>query len=343
MRVSHFDFLLLQYIINYVIINIYIINKGIFMSETTKKLSKKQLIMIIAATVFLVVFAITFTLCWFFVDEIYKVDLNSIIKDENLIWRDEFDGNIINTDNWRIEPAANFDGTKFNERTIRKGGYWTLDQCIVEQTKDGDTTANVLKIRTEKVGDDWQTAGIVSDRALAQKYGYFEIRARLPKFYGTWSAFWLMPYNAPVAPTGNDAKNAKLYGGEIDIMEAPAYARKNNQVVQQALHIGDYNRGTGTSTFSMNWLTEDVGDIYDNFHTYGFYWDENMYKFYVDGKCVWTTSYNRTGNISGVAQYLFLSTEIGGKDGVVGENPWKWILPDDKQLVTENPKFIIFG
>ncbi len=313
MRVSHFDFLLLQYIINYVIINIYIINKGIFMSETTKKLSKKQLIMIIAATVFLVVFAITFTLCWFFVDEIYKVDLNSIIKDENLIWRDEFDGNIINTDNWRIEPAANFDGTKFNERTIRKGGYWTLDQCIVEQTKDGDTTANVLKIRTEKVGDDWQTAGIVSDRALAQKYGYFEIRARLPKFYGTWSAFWLMPYNAPVAPTGNDAKNAKLYGGEIDIMEAPAYARKNNQVVQQALHIGDYNRGTGTSTFSMNWLTEDVGDIYDNFHTYGFYWDENMYKFYVDGKCVWTTSYNRTGNISGVAQYLFLSTEIGGK------------------------------
>ncbi len=124
--------------------------------------------MIITATIFLVVFAITFTLCWLFVDEIYKVDLNSIIKDENLIWQDEFDGNIINTDNWRIEPAANFDGTKFNERTFRKGGYWTLDQCIVEPTKDGNTTANVLKIRTEKVGDDWQTAGIVSDRALAQ-------------------------------------------------------------------------------------------------------------------------------------------------------------------------------
>ncbi len=152
-----------------------------------------------------------------------------------------------------------------------------------------------------------------------------------------------MPYNAPEVPTGNDAKNAKLYGGEIDIMEAPAYARKKNQVVQQALHIGDYNRGTGTSTFSMNWLTEDIGDIYDNFHTYGFYWDENMYKFYVDGKCVWTTSYNHTGNISGVAQYLFLSTEIGGKDGVVGESPWKRILPDDKRLVTDNPKDVNYG
>ncbi len=92
----------------------------------------------------------------------------------------------------------------------------------------------------------------------------------------------MMPYNAPTAPTGKDALNAKLYGGEIDIMEAPAYARKSNGIVQQALHIGDYNRNTGTSTFSMNWLTENVGDIYDSFHTYGLYWDENMYKFYVD-------------------------------------------------------------
>lgn len=313
------------------------------MSENIKKLNKKQIIMIIAAIVFLIVFAITFVLCWFFVDEIYKVDLDSIKKLENLVWNDEFDGNLINIDNWRIEPAKDFDGTKYGERTVRKGGYWALDQCIVEATPDGNTTTNVLKIRTEKVGDDWHTAGIVSDRALAQKYGYFEIRARLPKFYGTWSAFWMMPYNAPIAPTGKDARNAKLYGGEIDIMEAPAYARKNNGIVQQALHIGDYNRGTGSSTFSMNCLTENVGDIYDSFHTYGLYWDENMYKFYVDDKCVWTTSYNHTGNVSGIAQYLFLSTEIGGKDGIVGENPWKAIVPNGKQLVTDNPADIKYG
>lgn len=293
--------------------------------------------MIVAATIFCIIFAITFTLCWFLVDESYKVDLNNIIKDENIVWQDEFDGNAINLDNWRIEPATNFDGITPGESVVRKGGYWSIDQCLVEEIKDGNQTKNVLKIRTEKKGDNWYSAGIVSDRALAQKYGYFEISARLPKFYGTWSAFWMMPYNAPNAPTGKDARNAKLYGGEIDIMEAPAYGRKNNGVVQQALHIGDYNRGTGESTFSMNWLTENVGDIYDSFHTYGLYWDENIYKFYVDEKCVWTTSYNRTGNVSGIAQYLFLSTEIGGKNGVVGENPWKAIVPKGKQLVTDNP------
>ena len=62
----------------------------------------------------------------------------------------------------------------------------------------------------------------------------------------------------------------------IDIMEAPAYARKNNGIVQQALHIEDYNRGTGSSTFSMNWLTENIGDLYDSFHTYGLFSDVFM-------------------------------------------------------------------
>lgn len=42
----------------------------------------------------------------------------------------------------------------------------------------------------------------------------------------------------------------------------------------------------------------------------------------MDGKCVWTTSYNRTGNVSKVAEYLFLSVEIPGENGKVGKNPW---------------------
>ena len=39
------------------------------------RVNKKQIIFIIAAVIFLVVFAITFTLCWFLTDESYEVDL----------------------------------------------------------------------------------------------------------------------------------------------------------------------------------------------------------------------------------------------------------------------------
>lgn len=313
------------------------------------KINRKQIIYITGAVFFLIVFVITFTVCWFVCDESYEVDLSKIKVKENIVWHDEFEGTEINTNNWRIEPGLDadtnepFDGTQFGRKIVRKGGYWSLDQCHIEEISENGSLTSILKIRTQKIGDEWHSAGIISDQALAQKYGYFEVCARLPKFYGTWSAFWMMPYNAPKAPNGKAARDAKTYGGEIDIMEAPAYARKNNQVVQQALHIGDYNLGTGTSTFNINWLTEKVGDIYNDFHVYGLYWDENMYKFYVDNICVWTTSYNRTGNVSGVPQYFFLSTEIGGKNGVVGENPWKAILPKGKQLVTDNPADVEYG
>lgn len=311
--------------------------------------TKKIKIISITASVLLTIFVVTFCLCWFLLDEIYAVDLDLIRNDENMIWHDEFNGNSINTNNWRIEPYLDednpneiFTGTEKGTRIVRKGGYWSIDQCIVEPTKDGATTANVLKIRTEKVGDSWHTAGIISDQALVQKYGYFEIRARLPKQYGTWSAFWMMPWNAPEPPNEKALRNARIYGGELDIMEAPAFACKKNQIVQQALHIGGYGK-THSSVFNLDWTTNDVGDIYDNFHTYGFYWDENMYKFYVDDEVVWTTSYQRTGNISEIASFLFLSTEIGGANGVVGENPWTFILPKDKQLVTDNPPEYMVG
>lgn len=92
-----------------------------------KILSKRQILMICATVVFAVVFVITFTLSWFLVDEEYKIDLESIKTKENLIWWDEFDGNAIDTDNWRIEPSGNFDGTKYGEPIVRKGGLLGIE------------------------------------------------------------------------------------------------------------------------------------------------------------------------------------------------------------------------
>lgn len=320
--------------------------------EETKKLTKKSKIIIATSVITLVVFVVTFVCCWFLVDEIYNVDLDNIISEDNLVWNDEFDGTTLNTDNWRVEPSTIagtdevYDGLKYGEKRYRRGAYWSLDQCIVEETNDSnspDGKANVLKIRTEqKENGEWHTGGLISDRSLAQTYGYFEMRARLPKFYGIWSAFWMMPLQGMPEDNVPDARNAKKYGSEIDIMEAPTYGRNGAGLVQQAVHNGGYG-ATHESTFNPRWLTTDCGDLYDSFHTYGLYWDENIYKFYIDGKCVWTTSYNRQHNVSGVPEYLFLSVEIGGEDGKVGENPWKFVVPDGKRLVTDNPSDIKYA
>lgn len=281
-----------------------------------KKLSKKMIIIIVAA-VMAAVFVITFTLCWFLIPETYELDLTKIVTPENLSWSDEFDGNAIDRNKWMIEPdgVSSLTWTKDGKQErLRRGGMWSSDQLIVEETTSfTGEKLNVLKIRTEKKGDMWYTAGITTEKSFSQKYGYFEVSARLPKFSGIWSAFWMMPDGG-----FHDVKSAKKNGAEIDIMEAPCYP---NPYVQQAVHIGGYGK-KHSSTFWLGCFSYDIGNIYDDFHTYGVFWNEDIYKFYVDGKCVWTTSYNRTGNVSQIAEYLFLSVEIPGENGVVGKNPW---------------------
>lgn len=276
-----------------------------------RKVNTKRIVLAVVAFVMIVlIIAISVFLGIFYKQEKYDVDLSSIIQQSNLLWSDEFDGDALNTDYWTVEEGA------------RRGGYWSADQCIVS---DG-----TLKIRTEKKADGhYYMSGLHSKGKVDFKYGYVEARMQLPKAIGIWSAFWSMPTNG----FKNDTKDASINGAEIDIMEAPAYPK---QRIQQAIHIGGYE-DLHESTFWAGWLSRDAGDVYDNFHTYGFYWDQNIYKFYIDGICVWTTSYNK--NVSQVLQYLFLSVETTGEiiDGVPTPKENTWIgganLYDHEELL----------
>ena len=59
-------------------------------------------------------------------------------------------------------------------------------------------------------------------RGFSQTYGYFEVRCKVPKAVGIWSAFWLMPDN-DIAFSENDVQFSGEDGVEIDVMESPAY------------------------------------------------------------------------------------------------------------------------
>jgi len=58
-----------------------------------------------------------------------------------------------------------------------------------------------------------------------------------------------------------------------------------------------------------------AGDIYDEFHTYGVEWNENIYIFYVDGVETGRTSF---GGVSRNPEWLILSVEVSGSGGVAG-------------------------
>lgn len=225
-----------------------------------------------------------------------KFSLHNYLQKAELVWADDFDGTAVDASKWRVQTGK--DGLPIP----RRGGYWTADAVSVS---DGHLTIKTY------MGDDGEfySGAVQTDGIYESKYGYYEVRCKLPKAYGIWSAFWLMPGGGLM---GQENADAKLYGAEIDVFEAPAYPY---DLVQQTLHAGGYGDNHVGAT-NLKWLVTSYSNLYDEFHTYGVYWTPDIYIFFVDGQEVWKTSMN--DNVSRVDEYMILSVEIGGNvvDGV---------------------------
>jgi beta-glucanase (GH16 family) len=130
--------------------------------------------------------------------------------------------------------------------------------------------ASVLRIRADRAdpigvspyiwGYKYTSGCITSEFTHSQKYGYFEMRARLPAGKGFWPAFWLLPRRVAWPP-------------EIDVFEGFG-TRKNSvhQGVIEAPHAAQTGWVRGTF------------DVTDGFHVYGLEWSESSFAFFVDGR-----------------------------------------------------------
>lgn len=226
-------------------------------------------------------------------------------EDFELVWADEFEGDTLDTDVWS--------GHYFNDGTaMRKGGYWNMDFATV---KDGN-----LHISTKYYPDGyngngiagWYTCAIDTQETFSQTYGYFEVRCILPKGAGAWSAFWLMPDQvANIDGSGKD-------GAEIDIYESPFFSESTSlsrNRVSSAIHFDGYGDAHQSKTVCKPYIF--INNPYENYNTYGLEWNEDEYIFYVNGIETGRTSF---GGTSQVDEWLILSVEIGGADGVATDS-----------------------
>lgn len=125
----------------------------------------------------------------------------------------------------------------------------------------------VLSLKAQPV-NDWQSSqmwgykyssGMIYSEH-AQTFGYFEMRAELPKGDGLWPAFWLI---------GEQNR-------EIDVLEGLG---SDTKVAYNALHSHAVP-ALGNASFNP---------YPDGFHTYGAMWTPDTITFYVDGTPVWKT------------------------------------------------------
>lgn len=122
-----------------------------------------------------------------------------------------------------------------------------------------------------------------------QQYGYFEMRAHMPRGRGFWPAFWLLPKSGVWPP-------------EIDVVEASG-ARP------RGVHLGIIEKGRSKARPGGKWV-DDVIDTTDGFHVYAAEWTADDVSFFIDGR----RQFQSGAHALHEPMYLLANLAVGSKD-----------------------------
>ncbi len=130
----------------------------------------------------------------------------------------------------------------------------------------------VIEARNDSATIDGSVCPVTSaslNTRQAWRYGYIEVRAKIPSFRGSWPAIWMMPQHS--------VYGAWPRSGEIDIMEHVGYAPRN---IHFAAHSERYNHMRGVQKNFVYEAPEAVG----TFHTYALKWTPTKLTWLYDGQ-----------------------------------------------------------
>ena len=257
-------------------------------------------------------------------------------KSWKLIWHDEFDGREIDRTKWMCREsfwghdfpafAHDFEGVEMTGETaklhlVRKGDDFTSPHL-----QTGSLTYDVPRDTTS----GFWPFGKRKQPLFMHRYGYWEIRCRLPRYPGWHAAFWIQ------SPSVGAHPDPSVCGTEIDIME------NYRQHVKGQIVGGNGWGGYGRDSYWFDhfmWTHEETAD---GWHTYGLDWSPEGYVFYCDGKKVGEQNYP----VSHVEEFVLVSTEPGGyrqvgSDGglTAGRNAKVWGKPDPRLFKAVLPDF----
>jgi beta-glucanase (GH16 family) len=221
---------------------------------------------------------------------------DQMAKNRTLVFDDEFDQLSPNSNKWALCYWWN------------DGGCTNLGNKELEWYSTGnvelhDGILNLIARRESARGYKGRmfgfTSGMVttgryqSERGrrsrFAFKYGYVEVRAKVPAGKGLWPAIWLLPSNEKSLP-------------EIDMMEV--FGNSTNRL---RLHL-HYLAPDGTQHVPEKIVT--VQKLDEDFHTYGLDWTSSALVWFLDGRPVWR--YSKPAGIPDLPMYLLMNLAVGG-------------------------------
>ena len=184
---------------------------------------------------------------------------------------------------WRLTWADEFDGPAGQSPDP---GRWTFDvgtgvngwgnQQLEYDTArpenaslDGQGNLAITARRESYEGREYTSARMLTRGLLAQRYGRFEARIKLPRGQGIWPAFWML---------GADFDGTNWPAcGEIDVME---YRGQEPLRVTGTIHGPGYSGG-GALTGNRD-LPGPAG-FDEDFHVFGVEWTPDWIAWELDG------------------------------------------------------------
>jgi len=212
----------------------------------------------------------------------------------NLVFNEEFQGSSLDRSKWNSQYRWGPDLIINNELQYYVD---TLNQPNFGHSPfefDGEhMTINAIRTPNQLSGralsQPYLSGAITTYQKFTMRYGYVEMRARMPRGRGMWPAFWLL-HN-----TDHDRRP------EIDVVEMLGH---QTNLVYNTYHRFDNGNLVSSPSFQV-----PGPDYAADFHTYAVRWEPGLLVWYVDG-----VERNRfdDSNVSHEDMYLLLNLAVGG-------------------------------
>jgi beta-glucanase (GH16 family) len=248
---------------------------------------------------------------------------NPAIAGMSLIWQDEFTGTQLDTSKWNYEQGyyLSNDPNTWGWGNNELAHYTNSTQNVFVQ--DGKLNIRVLNDPKAFPQDPnryapYSSGKINTKDKLSLKYGRVDISAKLPTGNGLWPALWMLPEDS--------VYGAWAASGEIDIMEAKG---RLPGTTSGALHYGGQ---WPVNRYLAGEYHFPQGQTFANeFHVYTMIWEEDNFKWYVDGKFFFKVTKEQWYSVAVPSNpnapfdepfYLIMNLAVGGHfDGGLSPGP----------------------
>ena len=180
-------------------------------------------------------------------------------------------------------------------------GRYISDSPDVVYLKDGKLCTLAMPTPEGTDSVPMITGAVHSSGKFSYLYGYMECRAKTNPFIGNFPAIWMIP--------DDQSADWPAYG-EIDIFETI----DTQDRAWHTVHCATGSRGINEAC------------KHDRYHTYGFEWDDQEFRWYVDGKQVFTHTKSKNPDELARGQwpydhnyYIILNQSVGM--GTWAKNP----------------------